>query len=102
MIIIEPGELAKIEISETKFVFVRGLSAKQEREFAKEYDAVFEFETSAEHQDKVTALFTKHVVRWEGFGEGSDPEEVFSRSTMITVLRQLLMGKLVSAEEKKS
>ena len=94
--IIEPGEECAIEYGEGKTVAVVAMSAKQERQFAKEFDGLFNFESTEEHQDKVTALFSKYI-KWDG-----DPEESFTRAGMIGILKEMLMGRLVKPDEKKS
>ncbi len=110
----EPGVLSRVVLEAHEklkeaapYCLVVAQNMKQQREFAVEYDAIYETESDKKEKtrdeifDSIKALFQKYVVSFHGY-QSEDPEEAFNKEGMLEVLRSLLSGRLVSYEEKKS
>lgn len=107
MFALEPGELAKVTLEKHEdktdgaYCVVKAMSMREQREYAKEYDAIFEFKERDDFFENVKSLFSKYVISFHGYCS-EDMEDAFSKEGLIEILRRLLAGRLVSYEEKKS
>jgi glycine cleavage system regulatory protein len=107
MFALEPGETGKLTLDKhdgvegSPFCVVVAKSAKEQRAFAAEYDAMFESNDSGDLQDRITAMFQSHVLRIEGY-KSEDVEDSFTQAGMLEILRKMLRGTMVPHEEKKS
>ena len=107
MFALEPGEQGKVTLAKhdgqdnAPYCIVEAMSLKQQRQFAIEFDAVYDIQTTDDHFDKVKELFTKYVKSFHGY-RSDDVEEAFSKEGMLEILRRMVAGNMVSYEEKKS
>lgn len=107
MYALEPGEIGKIQLDKhaeqanAPACVVVAKSAKEQRAFATEYDAMFESKNADDLQDKITALFKQHVTKIEGY-QSDDVEDAFTQAGMLEILRKMLRGSMVAFDEKKS
>jgi len=104
---LEPGELARVTLEKHEnveggpYCVVRGMSMREQRAFAVEYDSIFEFKERDDFFDNIARLFRKVVVSIHGYAS-DEIEDAFSKEGMIEILRRLLAGRLLSYDEKKS
>lgn len=107
MFALEPGELGKITLQKHEgqdnapYCLAKAMSMREQREYAKAYDAIFEFKERDDFFENVKRLFSKHVMSFHGY-RSEEMEDAFSKEGLIEILRRLLSGQLIAYEEKKS
>jgi hypothetical protein len=107
MISLEPGEKGRVYLSRHEnvegapYCVVNALSIRQQREFVRKYEEMFELESGIAIQERMLELFKEYVVEVVGYSS-TDPEDAFSQSGLMEILRKLISGSLITHDEKKS
>jgi hypothetical protein len=105
MITLEPGEKGRIYlekhegIENAPYCLVKSLSIRQQREYIKKYEDMFETVSGIDLHSKMVNLFKEYVEDIVGYSS-KDPEDAFSQGMLMEVLRKLIGGVLTPHEKK--